>query len=162
MGGLAGWQGRLANGWVDGEGNWWVSIPSAGGLLTVGGHAPAHAFCTSLLLTPLSLRHLLRQVAFMPPGPCEEAAWQEVHVPDRIACCRSLLLPSHATHHRRIAFMEGEKAAWQDLEEVYAPAADEGRLPLRVYAFVALPTWQVPACCSAGLLACWLWLVWWG
>lgn len=41
----------------------------------------------------------------------------------------------------RIAYMEGEEAAWSDLEEVYAPAADAGALPLRVYAFVALPTW---------------------
>lgn len=37
--------------------------------------------------------------------------------------------------------MEGEGAAWDDLEEVLAPAAAEGRLPLRVYAFVPLPTW---------------------
>lgn len=48
----------------------------------------------------------------------------------------------------RVAFMEGEEAAWQDLEEVYLPAANQGKLPLRIYAFVALPTWQValPTC----------------
>ena len=41
----------------------------------------------------------------------------------------------------RVAFMAGEEAAWRDLEEVYMPAANEGRLQLRVHAFVALPTW---------------------
>ena len=41
----------------------------------------------------------------------------------------------------RVAFQEGEEAAWEDLEHIYVPAANEGRLPLRVYAFVALPTW---------------------
>jgi predicted amidohydrolase YtcJ len=42
----------------------------------------------------------------------------------------------------RVAFMEGEEAAWQDLEQVLLPAADGGALPLRVYALVPLPTWR--------------------
>lgn len=41
----------------------------------------------------------------------------------------------------RVAFMEGEEAAWEDLEEIYEPAADAGELPLRLYAFVPLTTW---------------------
>jgi hypothetical protein len=41
----------------------------------------------------------------------------------------------------RLAFQEGEEAAWEDLEDIYVPAANEGRLPLRIYAFVPLPTW---------------------
>ena len=41
----------------------------------------------------------------------------------------------------RLAFQEGEEAAWEDLEASYVPAANEGRLPLRIYAFVPLPTW---------------------
>jgi hypothetical protein len=43
----------------------------------------------------------------------------------------------------RVAFLEGEEAAWEDLQDIYVPAADEGRLPLRVYSFVPLTTWQV-------------------
>jgi len=39
--------------------------------------------------------------------------------------------------------MEGEEAAWEDLEEIYIPAANEGRLPLRLYSFVPLTTWWV-------------------
>lgn len=50
----------------------------------------------------------------------------------------------------RIAYMEGEEAAWSDLQEVYSPAADAGRLPLRVYAFVALPTWCAGLAGGAG------------
>ncbi|KAL4419238.1 hypothetical protein ABPG77_001176 [Micractinium sp. CCAP 211/92] len=42
----------------------------------------------------------------------------------------------------RIAFMEGEEAAWEDLEGVYVPAANEGRLPLRIHSFVPLTTWR--------------------
>eukprot|EP00887_Chlorella_sp_A99_P005517 scaffold1.g5517.t1 len=42
----------------------------------------------------------------------------------------------------RLAFMEGEEAAWEDLEEIYVPAADAGQLPLRLYSFVPLPTWE--------------------
>ncbi|KAL4431236.1 hypothetical protein ABPG75_006492 [Micractinium tetrahymenae] len=42
----------------------------------------------------------------------------------------------------RIAFLEGEEAAWEDLEEVYVPAANEGRLPLRIHSFVPLTTWR--------------------
>lgn len=38
--------------------------------------------------------------------------------------------------------MEGEEAAWDDLEHVYLPAADAGALPLRLYAFVPLPSWR--------------------
>lgn len=37
--------------------------------------------------------------------------------------------------------MEGEEAAWEDLEGVYVPAANEGRLPLRIHSFVPLTTW---------------------
>ena len=46
--------------------------------------------------------------------------------------------------------MEGEEAAWQDLEEVYLPAANAGLLPLRIYAFVALPTWCARRACTVG------------
>lgn len=42
----------------------------------------------------------------------------------------------------RIAFLDGEEAAWEDLEEVYLPAANQGSLKLRVRAFVALPLWR--------------------
>ena len=43
--------------------------------------------------------------------------------------------------------MEGEEAAWEDLEQIYAPAADAGELPLRLYSFVPLPTWCAGAGC---------------
>ena len=33
------------------------------------------------------------------------------------------------------------RASWEDLEEAYAPLADAGELPLRVYAFVPLEQW---------------------
>lgn len=49
--------------------------------------------------------------------------------------------------------MEGEEAAWEDLEEIYIPAANEGRLPLRLYSFVPLTTW----CVGWGSLAGWGW-----
>lgn len=42
----------------------------------------------------------------------------------------------------RIAFLEGEDAAWEDLEEVYLPAADDGSLKLRINMFVPLRTWR--------------------
>lgn len=42
----------------------------------------------------------------------------------------------------RIAFLDGEDAAWEDLEEVYLPAANAGTLKIRVQAFVALSTWR--------------------
>ncbi|GAB4817570.1 hypothetical protein N2152v2_004616 [Parachlorella kessleri] len=42
----------------------------------------------------------------------------------------------------RLAFQEGEEAAWEDLEGIYLPAADAGDLPLRLYSFVALTTWR--------------------
>ena len=38
--------------------------------------------------------------------------------------------------------MDGEEAAWEDLEEVYVPAANAGTLALRVYAFVPLAGWR--------------------
>lgn len=41
----------------------------------------------------------------------------------------------------RVAFHEGEEAAWEDLEQIYLPAADAGELPIRLYSFVPLPTW---------------------
>lgn len=44
----------------------------------------------------------------------------------------------------RLAFVEGEEAAWEDLEQIYLPAADAGDLPLRLYSFVPLTTWWVP------------------
>jgi predicted amidohydrolase YtcJ len=42
----------------------------------------------------------------------------------------------------RIAFLEGEDAAWDDLEQVYLPAADDGSLKIRINVFVPLPTWR--------------------
>ncbi len=42
----------------------------------------------------------------------------------------------------RIAFLEGEDAAWDDLEEVYLPAADDGSLKIKVNVFFPLPTWR--------------------
>jgi len=42
----------------------------------------------------------------------------------------------------RIAFLEGEDAAWDDLEEVYLPAANDGSLKIRINSFVPLPTWR--------------------
>lgn len=56
----------------------------------------------------------------------------------RPSCCSNFVAARAACS---IAFMEGEEAAWQDLEEIYVPAVNAGRLPLRVVAFVALPTW---------------------
>lgn len=41
----------------------------------------------------------------------------------------------------RVAFQEGQDAAWEDLMEVYVPAAADGTLKLRVRAFVPLTTW---------------------
>ena len=41
----------------------------------------------------------------------------------------------------RPAFQDGEDAAWDDLEQVYGPAADAGTLPLRVHAYLPLTTW---------------------
>jgi hypothetical protein len=34
--------------------------------------------------------------------------------------------------------------AWDTLENVYVPAADEGTLPVRLMAMVPLPTWSAP------------------
>ena len=42
----------------------------------------------------------------------------------------------------RIAFLEGETAAWDDLEEVYMQVANTGEMKIRVAAFVPLSTWQ--------------------
>jgi predicted amidohydrolase YtcJ len=42
----------------------------------------------------------------------------------------------------RIAFLEGEDAAWEDLEDVYLSAAEDGSLKLRVNVFFPLPTWR--------------------
>lgn len=36
--------------------------------------------------------------------------------------------------------------AWDTLEKVYMPAADEGTLPVRLMAMVPLPTWSAPKC----------------
>lgn len=36
--------------------------------------------------------------------------------------------------------------AWDTLEKVYVPAADEGTLPMRLMAMVPLPTWSAPKC----------------
>lgn len=33
-------------------------------------------------------------------------------------------------------------STWRDMDEVYMPAADAGMLPIRVYAFVPLPSWE--------------------
>lgn len=30
---------------------------------------------------------------------------------------------------------------WETLERIYMPAADRGKLPLRIFAMVPLPTW---------------------
>jgi hypothetical protein len=49
----------------------------------------------------------------------------------------------------RVAFQEGEEAAWEDLEQVYLPAADAGELPIRLYSFVPLMTWCVLRSLSA-------------
>ena len=42
----------------------------------------------------------------------------------------------------QVAFQAGENAAWEDLEEVYTPAAADGSLKLRLRAFVPLSTWR--------------------
>ncbi len=36
--------------------------------------------------------------------------------------------------------------AWDTLERVYVPAADEGTLPMRLMAMVPLPTWSALKC----------------
>eukprot|EP00192_Tetraselmis_astigmatica_P008994 CAMPEP_0117649734 /NCGR_PEP_ID=MMETSP0804-20121206/1146_1 /TAXON_ID=1074897 /ORGANISM="Tetraselmis astigmatica, Strain CCMP880" /LENGTH=644 /DNA_ID=CAMNT_0005455523 /DNA_START=86 /DNA_END=2020 /DNA_ORIENTATION=- len=41
-----------------------------------------------------------------------------------------------------IDFMWGPEAAWRDLEEVYMPAANDGKLKLRVHTSVPLSTWR--------------------
>lgn len=67
---------------------------------------------------------------------------------------QALALPPPQVHDMgRVAFIDGEEAAWDDLENIYAPAADAGELPLRLYSFVPLPTWCVLGG-RAGLLAC--------
>lgn len=65
-------------------------------------------------------------------APCSPLSLQHTAAPPRTP---------HRSHLNRVAFIDGAHAAWQDLEEIYAPAAAEGRLPLRVYAFVPLPLW---------------------
>lgn len=42
----------------------------------------------------------------------------------------------------RVAFQEGEEAAWTDFQELLLPAAGDGRLKIRVRAFLPLPTWR--------------------
>ncbi len=36
--------------------------------------------------------------------------------------------------------------AWDTLENVYVPAANEGTLPMRLMAMVPLPTWSASKC----------------
>ena len=43
----------------------------------------------------------------------------------------------------RVAFQDGEEAAWEDLNLIYIPAADAGELPIRISSFVPLSTWYV-------------------
>jgi len=42
----------------------------------------------------------------------------------------------------RVEAIEGEDAAWNDLLQIYLPAAADGTLRLRVRAFLPLPTWK--------------------
>jgi hypothetical protein len=58
--------------------------------------------------------------------------------------CRRVL-PGVTTVHDmgRTPFSDGAEASWDDLLEVYVPAAERGELPIRIYAFVPLESWHV-------------------
>jgi hypothetical protein len=89
-----------------------------------------------------------------PTGLLADAAMRLVrlHVPPASAAQRRAALLAAQAHALkrgitgwhdmgRVAFQEGEEAAWDDLEGVYVPAADDGALRVRLYAFVPLSTW---------------------